>query len=90
MNTFRTFQISSDLFWGYQLNVDLSLCDSLANIVQLVKMDLKQFLLGKNLQALAEKVDGMKLHMHEPFASFHELLDVTSPSDILYLCDHCN
>lgn len=85
----RTFQISSELFWGYRLRVDISLYDSLSDIIQLIKLDLKRYLLDKNLKALAEKVDGMNLHMHEPFLSFSELLDGTSPSDILYLCDHC-
>ncbi len=89
MNAFRTFQISSELFWGYRLRVDLSLYDSLDEIIHLVKLDLKRFLLGKNLQALAEKVDTMKLHMHEPFLTFQELADGTNPQDILYLCDHC-
>jgi len=86
---YRIFQISSELFWGYRLKADISMYDSLNDIIQLIKLDLKRYLLEKNLKALAEKVDAMKLHMHEPFVSFAELAERTSPSDILYLCDHC-
>lgn len=89
MNTSRTFQISSDLFWGFSKNIDLATVTSLDEVIKIVKTDLKCFLKTRNLQALVEKVDDMKLHMHQPGYPFSQLLEQTSVNDILYLCDHC-
>lgn len=85
----RTFQISSDIFWGFQMTVDLTHFDNLEQIIHVVKMDLKDFLLSRNLLELCAKVDAMNLHMHSPFKSFDELLEKSMEDDIIYLCDHC-
>lgn len=87
--THRIFQISSDLFWGFRCSIDLSQIETLEQVIDIVKLELKTYLLRRNLMALVEKISSMKLHMHSPSVEFSELLDHTNPSDILYLCDHC-
>jgi hypothetical protein len=90
MDTTRTFQLSSELFWGFRVKVDLAYVDDIATVIKMVKLELKGYLLQRNLQALAEKVDRLPLHMHEPNVTFDKLLEYTRPKEILYLCDHCD
>lgn len=86
---FRIFQVSSDIFWGYRLSVDISHFDSIKGIIDYVKSDIKTFLLSRNLQCLVEKLDECKFHIHEPHDIFEELLQCTTNNDVIYICDHC-
>lgn len=89
MTTLRTFQISSDLFWGYRMVVDLSHFDNIKSIIEYVKNDIRTFLLSRNLQCLVEKLDECKFHIHQPHDVFQDLVNYTTLNDVIYICDHC-
>lgn len=86
----RTFQISSEYFWGYRMSIDILLFDDVKAIIKYVKQDLKTFLLSRNLQGLADKVENAKFHIHHPYSSYNELVNMTNDNDIIYICDHCH
>lgn len=85
----RIFQVSSDMFWGYRVEIDLIYFETIAAIIQYVKNDLKQFLLSRNLQLLAEQVEKNNFHIHHPFETFEDIKNNTNTSTIIYICDHC-
>lgn len=88
MNSRRTFQVSSDLFWGYTETIDITDFQTVEDLCMYVKIKMKQFFKHHNLLALAEKIDTIKLHIHgEP--SIQILLQSTNQNEIIYLCDHC-
>ena len=88
-STLRTFQLSSDLFWGYKITLDISRFDTIRSVIEYVKSDLRTFLLSRNLQCLVEKLDECKFHIHEPHDTFEELVHNSTCNDIVYICDHC-
>lgn len=83
------FQISSDLFWGFQSLIDLRSYTTLTDVVSDIKKDLKHFLMTRNLQVLSEKVDAMELHVHHPYSSLDDIRTKCPSYEIIYLCDHC-
>jgi hypothetical protein len=85
----RIFQLSSDLFWGYRMTIDISHFDSIQSILNYVKSDIKTFLLSRNLVCLVEKLDQCKFHIHQPYDVFEDLINCTTTSDVIYICDHC-
>jgi hypothetical protein len=87
--TIRTFQISSDIFWGYRMSIDISHFDDIKSVIDYIKSDIRTFLLSRNLQCLVEKLDECKFHIHQPYDVFQDLLNYTTNSDIIYVCDHC-
>lgn len=89
MDTIRTFQISSDLFWGYKMSIDISYFDNVKEIIDYVKSDIRTFLLSKNLQCLVEKLEASKFHIHQPYDVLQDLKNYTTNNDIIYICDHC-
>lgn len=76
---YRTYQISSDIFWGWQLTID-DYDYSIEQIITAIKADLIDYLQRGNLLNLIEKVNTMKLHCH---------CDIPDKHNIIYLCDHC-
>lgn len=88
-STLRNFQVSSELFWGYKISLEISRFDTIKSIIEYVKSDLRTFLLSRNLQCLVEKLDECKFHIHEPYDTFEELLHNSTYNDIIYICDHC-
>lgn len=85
----RTFQVSSDLFWGYKMVVDISTYETLDDICKYMQKQMKQFFVTHNLLALAEKVDSLKLHIHSPIQTMDDIFLHTTPDMIIYVCDHC-
>jgi hypothetical protein len=85
----RTFQLSSDLFWGYKMSIDISRFDNIQCIIEYVKNDIKTFLLSRNLLCLVEKLDSCRFHIHQPYDMFEHLINYTTSNDIIYICDHC-
>lgn len=88
-STLRNFQVSSELFWGYKITLDISRFDTIKSVITYVKSDLKTFLLSRNLQCLVEKLDESIFHIHEPHDTFEELIHNSTNDDIIYICDHC-
>lgn len=89
MSSTRTFQLSSDLFWGYRVSVDVVNFDCLTSLIDYIKSDIRHFLLSKNLQMLVEKLDQCRFHIHSPYDEFHDLLERTDELTVIYVCDHC-
>lgn len=89
MASSRTFQLSSDLFWGYRVSVDVGNFDCMTSLIEYIKSDIRHFLLSKNLQMLVEKLDQCRFHIHSPYDEFHELLSRTDERTVIYVCDHC-
>lgn len=87
--TMRTFQISSDLFWGYRISIDISHFDGIKSIIDYIKSDIRTFLLSRNLQCLVEKLDECKFHIHQPYDVFQDIKNLTTIDDVIYICDHC-
>jgi hypothetical protein len=85
----RTFQISSEVFWGYRMLIDISNFDSIKSITDYMKNDVRLFLSSRNLQLLIEKLDTSNFHIHSPFDTFEDLLRKTDHSSVIYVCDHC-
>lgn len=88
-NTTRTFQVSSEIFWGYRVTIDLSTVTTINDIIQFVCDDLEQYLRGANLQMLIEKLHASHFHIHSPFTSFDEILIKADPNTVIFICDHC-
>lgn len=88
-NNVRTFQLSSDLFWGYRVNVDVGNFDCITSIIDYIKSDVRQFLLSRNLQMLVEKLDMCRFHIHSPYDEYYDLLQKTDERTVIYVCDHC-
>jgi hypothetical protein len=89
MNNLRTFQISSELFWGYRMVLDITHFDNIKSIIEYVKSDIRTFLLSRNLQLLVEKLDECKFHIHEPCETFEKVINNSTSYDVIYICDHC-
>lgn len=85
----RIFQISSQIFWGFQLVIDIEAVNNLDDVIRIIKDDLKAFLTSGNLLELRDKVDTMKLHVHYPLNTWEDIVEMTAEEDIIYLCDHC-
>lgn len=75
----RIYQISSEIFWGWQITID-DYDYNIEEIITMAKEDLVKFLEIGNLLNLIEKVNTMKLHCHS---------DIPDKDNIIYLCDHC-
>jgi hypothetical protein len=85
----RIFQVSSELFWGYQEIIDVYSFSSIEEICKHIQKRMKTFFRHHNLLALAEKVDTVKFHIHAPFQTIYDMLEKTTHTDIIYVCDHC-
>ena len=86
----KVFQISSDIFWGFRVEVNLYNFTSLDEIIKYIKKEMKDFFKQENLLALSEKVDELNLHTHcIHFSSYEEFIEKSEDFDIIYLCDHC-
>lgn len=84
----RIFQISSQIFWGFQLVIDVESVNNIDDVISIIKDDLKAFLTSGNLLELRGQVDMMRLHVHHPFNTWEHILAMTCDTDIIYLCDH--
>ena len=87
MTNYRKFQISDDLFWGYNEMININLYINSNDIILELKERLKIFLHRNNLEVLKEKVD----EKHYTIPTFEKIL-VSKPTDIIYvcMCNHIN
>lgn len=85
----RIFQVSSDVFWGYRITLDMAHTRSETDIIRALKADMKAFFLKANLELLALKVDGMDFHLHLQ-GGVRALMDDAAEDTITYICDHCH
>ena len=80
----KVFQISSDLFWGWNCKLDIDTYDTLEKIILKIKNDLVKYLHNGNLLNLVDKARELNLHIHHTDDIF------SRNNEIIYLCDHCN
>ena len=64
---YKTFQISGDLFWGWQSKIDIEHPDynTIEKVISRIKLDLIQYLNKGGLVDLIEKVKSAKFHCHD-------------------------
>uniref|UniRef100_A0A6C0KXE1 Uncharacterized protein n=1 Tax=viral metagenome TaxID=1070528 RepID=A0A6C0KXE1_9ZZZZ len=102
---YKTFQISGDLFWGWQSKIDIEHPDynTIEKVISRIKMDLIQYLNKGGLVDLIEKVKAAKFHCHDNIDDiFINKIDTNTDTDkntdtdtntdkdkIIYICDHC-
>ena len=87
MTNYRKFQISDDLFWGFNQMININLYTNSNNIILEIKERLKTFLDQNNLKVLKEKVDEKIYNLPE-----FEIILTSNPADIIYVClfNHCH
>lgn len=86
MPTTRTFQLSAELFWGFQVKIELQNIHNMDQVFHIIKLELQRFLTSRNLLVLSEKVDQLALHSHN--GDVQDIINNTSEDSIIYLCDH--
>ena len=82
----RTFQISDDDFWGWNMVLDLDDFDRMEDVVGHIKYALREMLMKHNLEILAERLD--KKTFHGP--TLGTVLVESKIGDVIYLCSHCH
>ncbi len=85
-NMQKIIQISDELFWGYNMIVDINDYLSFEELGLAMKKDLIKFLNTHNLQLLKEKAELLNLHNHN-FEKYEDIYNTND--DIIYLCGHC-
>ena len=81
----RTFQVSSDLFWGFRLQLEVESDSSHASLLRELHAALERFFLEANLLNLAARSKETRLHLHD---SPEALLAPGSENAVFYACDH--
>lgn len=82
----KIIQISDELFWGYNMIIDINDYSSFEELGLVMKKDLINFLNSHNLQLLKEKAELLNLHNHN-FEKYEDIYNTND--DIIYLCGHC-
>lgn len=85
-NMQKIIQISDELFWGYNMIIDINNYSSFEELGLAMKKDLIKFLNTHNLQLLKEKAELLNLHNHN-FEKYEDIYNTND--DIIYLCGHC-
>jgi len=80
MSDLVTIQISSKIYWGFNIKIKRKLLKKMTceEIINYTKIQMKDFFNIHNLLELKEGVDVLNLHIHE------DLNDL----NVIYLCDH--
>jgi hypothetical protein len=89
MNIFpniRKFVASSDLFSGFELDIDLNYCNSLDDIVNTFYENLYNVLLDNKFEYLINEVKKSRFHIHN--FTFEDII-TSKIENIFYICDHC-
>jgi len=74
-------RLSAELFWGYEVFIDVNTVCTPDDIIEYIRADLRAFLMSRNLQLLAERLDETQFHLHD------DVSDLGHDS-IVYICDH--
>ena len=82
----KKVQISDDIFWGFNRNINIDDYKSFEELVIYIKKELIIFLKENNLLSLVDMAVKLKLHNHM-YDSYEKLYKITD--DIIYLCGHC-
>ena len=83
----RRCEMSSDLFGGFRMMIDIRSIGSEQNIIQIFKIRLNELFKSHNLPYLVNEVNKRDFHIHSH--SFEEILVQDSADTVVYVCDHC-
>ena len=79
------FQLSDELFWGYQITIDIDVFHSSHDIIEVVKNDMIIFFKSHNLLMLSDRIQELPLHM----PCINSLKNnVNAINQVIYICSH--
>ena len=81
----KIIQISDEIFWGFNMIIDLDDYSSIEELSKLLKNELMEFLRNYNLLNQVDIAKKLELHNHE-YISYDELY---RSGDIIYFCGSC-
>lgn len=82
----KIIQISDELFWGFNIIVDINDYKSFDELIIKIKNELISFLNKNNLLCLVDKAKTLNLHNHN-YKDYNELYEIKE--NIIYICGHC-
>ena len=82
----RKFVVSCEIFSGYNSMIDITLIESIDDIITFFKKKLESVLKEHNLEALIEILKKTNFHIHS-----HTIEDIliSDINDIFFICNHC-
>lgn len=82
----KVIQISDELFWGFNMIIDLDNYKTFEELAILLKNELVVFLRTHNLLNLLDKAKNITLH-HHMYRTYEDLY--RNDYDIIYFCGGC-
>jgi len=82
----KIIQVSDDIFWGFNIIVDLNDYKTIDELGNLLKSELIDFLRKHNLLNLLDRAKNIDFHQHL-YTSYEEL--DRNDYDIIYFCGDC-
>ena len=86
MADFRRFIAYSEFFLGYEVFIDITIHNSLDNIVNYFYEHLMKILVDNKFEVLIEHLKKRKLHIHD--FTFEDIKGAGT-DNVYYICDHC-
>lgn len=83
----KIIQISDELFWGFNMIINLDNYKSFNELALLLKNELIAFLRKNNLLNLLDKAKKINLH-HHMYDNYEDLY--RNDYDIIYFCSGCD
>lgn len=80
----RTFVCSSQIFNGFEINIDIRYYSNFEEIINIFKNELLKMLKEYKLNALEEKFNQSNFHIHT-----HTFDEILLKNEIIYICDNC-
>ena len=80
----RKLIASSELFWGFEIIIDIRYYETFEEIITHYHNELLSLLKNNNLIVLYEKCQKCNFHCHT-----HTLEELLITDNDIYLCDHC-
>jgi hypothetical protein len=82
----RKFIASCEIFGGYEVIIDLNVCNSIDDIINIFYEHLRNYLMEGNLDILLTHLNQHKFHIHDyPWSNMLHSPDET----VFYICNHC-
>ena len=86
MSDFRRFIDSSEYFSGYEVFIDITIHNSLDNIINYFYEHLMKTLTDNKFEVFIDYLKERKLHIHD--FTFEDI-KAMNPDNVNYICDHC-
>lgn len=81
----KQFICSSDIFQGYNILIDLNICDNIEDILIIFKKSMLKLFEDNSLEILVNKVNDINFHIHTH--TFEEIL-ISERNTIYYICEN--